>query len=78
MSDPLVGWQKLWFFLRNDAYMPLPVFTGSCPIPQSDWGYGVAQKYIHRVQTLRDVVRRLLRGGLTGADLLCTFISRRV
>jgi hypothetical protein len=24
MSDPLVGWQEVWFFLRNDADVPLP------------------------------------------------------
>jgi hypothetical protein len=31
MSDPLVGWQKVWFFLRNNADKPLPVVTGSHP-----------------------------------------------
>jgi hypothetical protein len=25
MSDPLVGWWKVWFFLRNSADMQLPV-----------------------------------------------------
>jgi hypothetical protein len=49
MSNPLVGWRKLWFFLRNDADTPLPVFTGSCPIPQPKWRYGVAQKDIRRL-----------------------------
>jgi hypothetical protein len=37
MSDPpppLVGWQKVWLFLRNDATALLPVFTGSRPVPQ--------------------------------------------
>jgi hypothetical protein len=28
MSDPLVGWRKVWFFLRNDATIPLIVFMG--------------------------------------------------
>jgi hypothetical protein len=28
MFDPPVGWQKVWFFLRNDATAPLPVFMG--------------------------------------------------
>jgi hypothetical protein len=28
------GWRKIWFFFRNDADTPLPMFTGSRPIPQ--------------------------------------------
>jgi hypothetical protein len=70
MSNPLVGWRKVWFFLRNDT--PLLTFTGSCPVPQPKWGYSVAQKHIYRLQPLRDVVQQLLRGGLMGADLLQT------
>jgi hypothetical protein len=60
MSNPPVGWWKVWFFLRNDADIPLPAFTGSRPIPQPKWGYGVAQKQICRLQPLRDVVQQLL------------------
>jgi hypothetical protein len=41
MADPLVGWWKVWFFLWNDANVPLPVFTGSHPSPQPKWGYMV-------------------------------------
>jgi hypothetical protein len=29
MSDPPVGWQKVWFFLRNDTDVPLPMVTSS-------------------------------------------------
>jgi hypothetical protein len=28
------GWRKVWFFLRNDTDASLPMFMGSCPIPQ--------------------------------------------
>jgi hypothetical protein len=31
--DPPDGWQKVWFSLWNDTDAPLPVFTGSRPIP---------------------------------------------
>jgi hypothetical protein len=41
--DALNGWPKAWFFLRNDTDTPLPIFTDSCPVPQPNWGYGVAQ-----------------------------------
>jgi hypothetical protein len=38
------GWQKIRFFLRNDGVARHPVFTGNRPIPQPNWGYGVAKK----------------------------------
>jgi hypothetical protein len=42
MSDPLVGWWKVWSFLGNDVDAPLPLVTGRRCIPQPKWGYGVA------------------------------------
>jgi hypothetical protein len=53
------------------------VFTGSHPVPQPNSGYGVA-KDLHMLEPMREVVQRLLHGGLTGADLLRTFFSCRV
>jgi hypothetical protein len=38
ISDPPVGRQKIWFFLRDNADMLLPVFMCSYPIPRSNWG----------------------------------------
>jgi hypothetical protein len=78
MSDLPVGWQKVWFFLRNDADAPLPMFTGNHPVPQPKWGYSVAQQYICRLQPLWDVIWWLVWCGLMGAGLLCTFIIHRV
>jgi hypothetical protein len=60
MSDPPDRWQKVWFFLRNNVDVPLPMVTGSHPVPQPKWGYGVAQRDIHMLQPLRDVVQQLL------------------
>jgi hypothetical protein len=60
MSDPSVRWLKVWFYLRNDADVPLIVFMGSRPICQPKWGYSVAQKDLCRLQPLRDVVQPLL------------------
>jgi hypothetical protein len=54
------------------------MFTGSRPTPQPKWGYGVAQKYLHMLQPLCEVIQRLLLGGLTSEDLLRTFVSRHV
>jgi hypothetical protein len=39
MSDPLVGWWKVWFFFSNDANALLPLIMSSCPIPQPKRGY---------------------------------------
>jgi hypothetical protein len=75
MSDPLVGWRKVWFFLSYDTDVPLPMFMGCCLIPQPKWGYDVAQQHTRRLQPLRDILQQLLRGGLIGADLLQTFVS---
>jgi hypothetical protein len=49
MFGPLDGWRKVWFFLRNDIDAPLPVFIGCRPIPQPNWGYGVAQRDLHKL-----------------------------
>jgi hypothetical protein len=38
MSNPLVGWQKEWIFLWNDADAPLAMFIGNFLIPQPSWG----------------------------------------
>jgi hypothetical protein len=32
-----VGWRKAWFLLKNEAHVPLPLFTGGCPVPHPDW-----------------------------------------
>jgi hypothetical protein len=78
MSQPLVGWQKVWFSLGNDADALLPVFTGCHPIPQPKCGYSVAYQHIWKLQPLCVIVRQLLRGGMMGADLLRTFVSCRI
>jgi hypothetical protein len=60
MSGPLNGWRKVWFFLRNDTDVPLPMFTGSHPIPQPNWWYGVLQRDLRRLQPLCEVVQQVL------------------
>jgi hypothetical protein len=57
MSESTNGWQKVWFFLRNDPNVPLPVFMSSHPIPQPNWGYGVARRDLCMRQSLREVVQ---------------------
>jgi hypothetical protein len=38
MSNPSVGWCKVWFFLRNDADALLPMFTGIRPFVNPNGG----------------------------------------
>jgi hypothetical protein len=78
MPDPPIGWRRAWFLLRNDANAPLPAFTGSCPISEPNWGYGVAQTDLHRLQPLLEVIRGLLQKGLKGTEVLRIFFSRGV
>jgi hypothetical protein len=59
MSESTDGWQNVWFFLRNDTDVPLPVFTGSHLVPQPNWGYRVARRDLHRVQPLHEVIQQL-------------------
>jgi hypothetical protein len=78
MSDPLDKWRKEWFFLWNDTDALLHMLKGSHPVPQPNWGYGVAQTDLHRLQPLCDVIQQLLRGGKMGTSLLRTFFIHRV
>jgi hypothetical protein len=52
--DPYVHlnmWWKVWFFLRNDDDEPLLVFKGSRLVPQPNWRYKVARRYLHKLQS---------------------------
>jgi hypothetical protein len=68
MSDPPIRWQKIWFFLRIAALSPIPSGSATCslclrvvaPSPGPTGGYGVAQTDLRRLQTLREVIQRLL------------------
>jgi hypothetical protein len=78
MPDPLVGWRRAWFLLRNDTDALFPTFTGGRPIPHPNWEYSVAWADLHRLQPLLEIVRGLLQRGLMGAKILRTFFSRGV
>jgi hypothetical protein len=67
--------QKVLFFLRNDATLPLPVFMGDHPISQLNWGYRVAKKDLRKLQPLHMVIQQLRQVGLMSVHLLWTFFS---
>jgi hypothetical protein len=51
---------------------------GNRPFLQPNWGYDVARWNIRKLQPLRDNVQQLQQAGLTGADLLQTFINNSI
>jgi hypothetical protein len=77
LLDPPIGWHKARFLLKNDTNAPLPMFTDGCPIPHPNWGHGVAQTDLHRLQPLLEIVQGLLHKGLTGEEILQTFFNQR-
>jgi hypothetical protein len=56
----------------------LPTFMGGRTIPHLNWEYGVAQADLHRLQPLLEIVQGLLQRGLTGVEILRTFLSHGV
>jgi hypothetical protein len=56
MPRLMKGWRKKWFYLMNDTSAPLPVFTGSCPIPLPSWGDGVARMDLGKFQPMREAL----------------------
>jgi hypothetical protein len=61
MLSSMNRWRKVWFFFKNDADAPLPVLMSIRPVPQPNWGYGVARRDLHRLQPLCEVVQQLRR-----------------
>jgi hypothetical protein len=78
MPNPLVGWWRTWFLLRNAIDVSLPVFMGGHLVPHPNWEYGVARADLHRLQPLLEIVRGLLQRGLTGVEILWSLFSRGV
>jgi hypothetical protein len=60
MPDFPVRWWRPWFLLRDDADAPLPMFMGSSPVPHPNWGYGVAQMDLRKLQPMQEIIQGLL------------------
>jgi hypothetical protein len=70
LPDPPVGWWEAWFLMKNDTDALLPVFTGSRPIPDRNWEYGVVWADLHKLQPLLKIIWGLLQKGLAGEEIL--------
>jgi hypothetical protein len=51
LPDPLVGWWKAWFLLKDEAEAPLPTFMGGCPIPHPNWEFSMTKSDFLHLQT---------------------------
>jgi hypothetical protein len=70
MPRSMKGWQKKWFYPRNDASASLPTFIDGRPIPLPSWGDGVAKKDLDKLHPLHKNLQQLRQYGLTEMHLL--------
>jgi hypothetical protein len=59
MPRSMKGWQKEWFYLRNDVSALLPMFTGSHLAPMPSWGDRVARRDLKKLQALCEALQQL-------------------
>jgi hypothetical protein len=75
-------WRKARFLLKDKVGAPLFTFTGGCLVPHPSWEHGVAQ--IDFPPAVAPAGDRggggggLLKKGLTGEEIMWTFLSRGV
>ena len=72
------GWQRRWFYLRNDDGR-LPSFSQRVvTAPGSNWRYGAAREKQEKLRPLLEALQELRDGGLTAAGVVATIHHRRV
>jgi hypothetical protein len=72
------GWQRRWFYLRND-YGRLPSFSQRVVTAAgSNWRYGAPREKQKNLQSLLKALEELREGGLTAAGVVAAIHRRRV
>jgi hypothetical protein len=72
------GWQRRWFYLRNDDGR-LPSFSQRLVTAAgSNWRYGAPRERQKSLQPLLEALQELRDGGLTVAGVVATIHRRRV
>jgi hypothetical protein len=72
------GWQRRWFYLRNDDGR-LPSFSQRVvTTANSNWRYGDSRERQKNLQPLLEALQVLRDGGLTAAGVVATIHRRRV
>ena len=80
LSTSNKGWHSHWFYAKNDAAAPLPVFTG-CLIeeaPKSWRKWGVPDKHKKKIQDHLTALQILKERGVKGSGIIGTYHTRRV
>ena len=73
-------WLRSFFYMKNATgidLINLPAFKIEPPTDQFNWKYNPKDKVVE-VNAVQELFPRLREDGLTGEDLVTTFISRRV
>jgi hypothetical protein len=72
------GWQRRWFYLRNDDGR-LPSFSQRVVTPAgSNWRYGATREKQEKLQPLLEALKELRDGGLTATGVVAAIHRRRV
>jgi hypothetical protein len=72
------GWQRRWFYLRNDDGR-LPLFSQRVVTTAgSNWRYGAAREKQEKLHPLLEALQELRDGGLTAAGVVAAIHRRRV
>jgi hypothetical protein len=72
------GWQRRWFYLRNDDGR-LPSFSQRVVTTAgTNWRYGAPRERQKNLQPLLEALQELRDGGLTAAGVVATIHRRRV
>jgi hypothetical protein len=72
------GWQRRWFYLRNDGEM-LPLFSQRVVTAAADaWRYGTPHDRQKNLEPLLKALEVLRKGGLTAEGVIAAIHHRRV
>jgi hypothetical protein len=72
------GWQRRWFYLRNNDGRLLSFSQRVVIAASSNWRYGAPRERQKNLQPLLEALRELRDGGLTAAGVVAAIHRRRV
>ena len=79
LSKSNKGWHKLWFYLRNDAATPLPIFTGHLiELAPDTWRHRPIAKEQKRLGNLLKAIVTLKGHGLHRTSIVGAYHIRRL
>jgi hypothetical protein len=72
------GWQRRWFYLRNDGEMLPPFSQRVVTVAADAWRYGTPHERQKNLEPLLKALEALRKGGLTAAGVIAAIHRRRV